>query len=614
MARRSPPPALPPPPPGAKKNDHAAPPPRRRAAPPPQRSDSVNAANASSRRTLPNDAKNLTSKQQLAARTRDLQRLRGQIKQDKQDIEKKTKKKKKAGAAFGAAPSGRPTSSTPAPKARRGHMNRKESFVKKQYVAAAQEQRGIDRQEEVEADLLAQRNRAEAAEEAARRRREADDRSAVKRAKKEKKEKKARDALREKRENRKKREKQEKKIQKKRRAAEKAVVAEQKMQRAQKKIQKKAQQVRKMSTSEKKNAARQAESVMASKRAEFQDEMNAHKGALEKQRREIAAQEAKLKLAVRSRTKRKKSGVYTRKSATQEAKEKLDQMRDAHAAQNAVMQERHDELEAALKETADELTLLRTGRDEYARAVEGFKARTDAAAREHKVAIQTAVTDSMASARERLDAQIARDAHARAELSEEVLKKNALIASVKEEAAAARAAQEKDLMKLGVALDEERRMGEQREKRVRKAMKEEMEKKLEVADSHAKEIAKQARKSNVVSMLKRAAVKSAANTASQERNRAIKEQEVLHEELRLVQREVKFLRREIVRADIKRGWNRYLFISLYSMTEYFTILNANINYDYCVQCGEQESYGRIDRGANRATNRSRAEKADRASR
>ena len=554
MARRSPPPALPPPPSGAKEHDHVAPSPRRRAAPPPQRSDSVNAANASSRRTLPNDAKNLTSKQQLAARTRDLQRLRDQIKQEKQDTEKKIKKKKKkAGAAFGAAPSGRPTSSTPAPKARRGHMNRKESFVKKQYVAAAQEQRGIDRQEEVEADLLAQRNRAEAAEEAARRRREADDRSAVKRAKKEKKEKKARDALREKRENRKKREKQEKKIQKKRRAAEKAVVAEQKMQRAQQKIQKKAQQVRRMSTSEKKNAARQAESVMASKRAEFQDEMNAQKGALEKQRREIAAQEAKLKLAVRSRSKRKKSDFDTRKSATQEAKEKLDQMRDAHAAQNAVMQERHDELEAALKETADELTLLRAGRDEYARVAEGFEARYDAAAREHKVAIQTAVTDTMSSARERLDAQIARDAHARAELSEEVLKKNALIASVKEEAAAARAAQEKDLVKLGVALDEERRMGEKREKRVRKAMKEEMEKKLEVADSHAKEIAKQARKSNVVSMLKRAAFKSAANTASLERNIAIKEQEVLHEELRLVQREVKFLRREIVRADIKRG-------------------------------------------------------------
>ena len=308
--------------------------------------------------------------------------------------------------------------------------------------------------------------------------------------------------------------------------------------------------------------------AMAEREAEEQDAMRA------RQRRDIDAQEAALRRAVRERAPRERAQLASGGTAAQAVKKRLDDLVVQHEQERRTMQMRHTELHDELQDTAAALEelkkssrlrevktkirelgmrqLVRKSREAPAGALSAIREET---ARDMAGELVRAVADAKEEERRKLDQTRAEYKREREVLAGVVSFKDSLIASAVEETAALKRRTDSNRKSMNSQLAEANAAGKALARQVQEAMQEELELQRQLSEAAIAKERTAAVKMKVGSMFTRAAHKSRAKAASYDRDVAIARQQELAEELSRAHRAVRFLRSEIVRADVKRGWD-----------------------------------------------------------
>jgi hypothetical protein len=308
--------------------------------------------------------------------------------------------------------------------------------------------------------------------------------------------------------------------------------------------------------------------AMAEREAEEQDAMRA------RQRRDIEAQEAALRRAVRERAPRERAQLAPGGTAAQAAKKRLDDLVVQHEEERRTMRTRHVELQDELADTAAALEelqkssrlrevknkirqlgmrqLVRKSREAPAGALTAIREET---ARDMAGELVRAVAHAKEEERRKLDETRAEYQREREVLAGVVSFKDSLIAGALEETAALKARTDTNRKSMNSQLAEANAAGKALAQQITEAMQEELELQRQLSEAAIAKERTAAAKMKVGSIIVSAAHKSRAKAASYDRDVALARQRDLAEELVRAHRAVDFLRSEIVRADVKRGWD-----------------------------------------------------------
>ena len=166
-----------------------------------------------------------------------------------------------------------------------------------------------------------------------------------------------------------------------------------------------------------------------------------------------------------------------------------------------------------------------------------------------------AVAHAKEEERRKLDETRAEYQREREVLAGVVSFKDSLIAGALEETAALKARTDTNRKSMNSQLAEANAAGKALAQQITEAMQEELELQRQLSEAAIAKERTAAAKMKVGSIIVSAAHKSRAKAASYDRDVALARQRDLAEELVRAHRAVDFLRSEIVRADVKRGWD-----------------------------------------------------------